>query len=144
MSDHPEFEHSEYFPTDCPPDDAIEVNTERVLRLVRNTPPTIDDFVPLVIEQAGRNFGNRLCQACGLSIYKELEDVHRLQRRVAAHRDKPIAVGDLVPEMGATRPTPTRREHSHITWWLYRGVDPSPGFVVDPGLALPVDDEESR
>lgn len=140
----PEFAHSEDFPEECPPDDATEVEEERVLRLVRNTPPTIEDFVPLVIERPGRNFGNLLCQACGLSIYKNLEDVHRLQRRVGGHRDKPIAAGRIVPELGVVKPTPNRHADTHTTWWLYRGVDPSPLFEVDPELALAMDEEEGE
>ncbi len=68
--------------------------------------------------------------ACGLSVYRDLQDVRRLQARVAAHRGKPVAAGELTSELGVTKPTPTRKESSHTTWWLPDGVDPSPQFTI--------------
>ena len=119
----------DFFPNDCPPSKAGPAGGT-VFRLVRNNPPTRDDFVPLVLEQPEREFGKRLCQACGVSVYTDIEDVRRLQARVPGHRSKSIAKGELSPDMGLMMPTPTRKESTHTTWWLFEGVDPSPAFEV--------------
>ena len=66
--------YREPLPDDCPPEEAAEIDAPRVVyRLVRNNPPTDDDFRSQRAERAERNFRNITeCQARGLSVRTEL------------------------------------------------------------------------
>ena len=119
----------DFFPADCPPSDAEDASG-RLYRLIAGEDPEAGDFVPLVVSQPGRTFAERQCQACGLSVYREVDDAHRLRRRVPGHRDKRIAVGEFDEEpVGRLRHTPTRHEDSHHTWWVPESVEPSGYFT---------------
>ena len=56
-----------YFPDDCPPQDA-QLATGDVYRLVKQNPPESKDFVPLREKKTSEDFGEKECQACGLSV----------------------------------------------------------------------------
>ena len=63
--------YRESLPDDCPPEEAAEIDAPRVVyRLVRNNPPTDDDFRSQRAERAERNISE--CQARGLSVRTEL------------------------------------------------------------------------
>ena len=66
--------YREPLPDDCPPDTADEITSPRlVYRLVRNYPPTDDDFHSQRAERPDRVFRNiSECQARGLSVRTNL------------------------------------------------------------------------
>ena len=127
-----------YYPDRCPPSDAPNADGV-VFRLVANVPPKASDFEPIVVEQPHRDYSNCPCQACGVSVHRQREDsdalLQSLGRRVAAFRGKRVATGTLNPEVGLLKATPSAKKigKSHHTWWIPRGVDPSPLFVVANG-----------
>ena len=74
--------YREPLPENCPPDEAEEIHVPRVVyRLVRNNPPTDDDFRSQLAERTDRIFRNITeCQAHGLSIRTDLESTMELMR----------------------------------------------------------------
>jgi len=105
----------DYFPDQCPPNSAREEQL-RVFRLVANCPPSIQDFVPVLIEQPHRKFDStELCLACGVSVFKNIEDANKRRKRFKPLRNKQIAVGLITQEDGLILETCT---DSHVTWWL--------------------------
>jgi hypothetical protein len=96
---------------------------------VRNEPPGRDDFKAWRVENQTATVTDE-CKACGVSILQEMEDVRRLQRRVASQRSKRVAVGTLKPEFGVLKHTPGKYAKSHHSWWVPTACDPSEVFEV--------------
>ena len=92
-----------FYPDHCPPAGATPAEGV-VLRLVRNDPPSADDFLPWSVEN-GRVDKSKPCQSCAVSVYEKLDDIQKMQRRVPAQRPKSVAEGELKSEMGVTKLT---------------------------------------
>ena len=110
MSD--KLEWPTFFPANCPPSDAI-VATGAGYRFVKNSPPTPADFASHA--EMKRRFGGDECQACGLSVFRNIEDLNAMRSRVKAFRSQYTAVGDL--DTGVVKHTPASAP-SHHSWWL--------------------------
>lgn len=120
-------DYPDFYPEECPPADAPPAGGT-VFRLVRGTVPSPSDFVPVAIENPSRLTAKTRCLGCGLTVFREVADVEQLQKRVAGHRDKRVAVGTLDEAAGVLKPT---GKPSHHTWWVRRGFDPVSCFKVD-------------
>lgn len=107
----------EHFPQECPPDEAMPANCE-VYRLTDKQQPKEKDFRAYFVLKPEQEWHN-LCQACGLSVYTNIEDVLRLKRRVPGARPKWVAKGVLNDEEGVILNTPNK-ETSHHSWWTPR------------------------
>ncbi len=72
--------YREPLPDNCPPDEAEEITSPRlVYRLVRHNPPTDDDFWSQRAEGPDRVFRNiSECQARGLSVRTDLDSAVEL------------------------------------------------------------------
>lgn len=112
-----------YFPDRCPPADAGTPDGI-VYRFVRNNPPVDADFVSVHLERPNEDFGDELCEACGLSVYTVREDALRAWKRVPGMRKRHIAEGSLHGVQGRFKPTPRGNTPSHSTWWIPDGVNP--------------------
>lgn len=66
---------------------------------------------------------SRACEACGLSVFRSLEDTQRVSRRIP-HLPKKISVATLDPSMGRMKNTFSAE---HYTWWI-------PVSVREPAL----------
>lgn len=126
----------QFFPECCPPDDA-ELTSNAVYRLVRHIPPMRDDFQPWCIEN-GKVDKSKPCMSCAISVFDDLEDIRKMQRRVPSQRAKAVAKGTLRPELGVSKSTGKR---THRSWWTPEGVDPSPVFSI---VAPPLDEGDSN
>jgi len=103
------------FPEQCPPLDARKDKLE-VFRLVSNSPPTADDFLPTIKESPHRNFSDEnMCIACGVSVFKNIDDILRRREDFKPLKDKKVAYGTIMPDDGVVKET---GKPSHITWWL--------------------------
>ena len=113
--------YREPLPDGCPPEEAEDVSEPRVVfRLVRNRPPTDDDFRSQRAEKPNRRFaGVSECRARGLSVHGELRDSKKAMK-LPAHKGKHICLVRL--DTGAGRIQKTGRD-SHHTWWPYAGFD---------------------
>lgn len=117
-----------YFPEGCPPEDASPAEGV-VFRLTKGDQPRHGDFVPYRKNKPGDDFDGKACLASGLSVYRDYQDIVRLQNRVGGARKKKVAVTiqDLDHSHGVMKPTPSI-ESSHITWWVPETVSPAPLF----------------
>ncbi len=116
-----------FYPDLCPPAEATPAEGT-VLRLVRNDPPRADDFRAWSVEN-GRVLKSNPCKSCAVSVFERIDEIQKMQRRVPSQRMKPVAAGELSPEMGVTKLSPGSYR-SHRSWWIPDGLDPSPLFRV--------------
>lgn len=121
----------DYYPEDCPPENARPASGV-VYRLIRQSHPTSKDFRSHRETQPHRTFDVPECIACGLSVFMDIEDVIRLQKRVPALRRRRVAKGTLVSDLGNMLPTPSRTGRSHHTWWVPVSTQPWELFQVAP------------
>ena len=112
--------YREPLPAGCPPEAAAEILAPReVFRLVRGTPPTLDDFNSQRAEKPVDAFQVSECQARGLSVFADRSDSERALKL-------PTLRGRLICrlrlEAGAGRIQQTGRP-SHHTWWPLAAFD---------------------
>ena len=114
-------EYREQLPDGCPPDDSDIISSrQEVFRLVRNTPPTEDDFTSQRAEYPTRNFhGVSECQARGLSVHTKLDD-SLITLKLPSMRGRSICRVSLDIGSGAIMKT---GRGSHHTWWPLASYD---------------------
>ena len=114
-----------YFPVECPPADARNDDVW-VYRLVTNVPPTLNDFMPTKIEQPEREFKqNEICAACGVSVFRDVQDAIKKRSLYKPLRAKRIAIGQISKLDGLVLET---FAPSHMTWWLQTAT-PHANFI---------------
>lgn len=118
----------EFFPDNCPPPHAFPTKGE-VFRFVKNDPPKLKDFYSHRQNQPNRNFDKPECVVCGISVFRNIEDVLSVKRIVPAFKKRKIAEGALERFMGKMLNTPSYNADSHCTWWIPADIDPSSDFV---------------
>lgn len=118
-----------HLPDGCPPADAEDANGT-VIRLVKGDAPAPDDFQSQYERNPNRSWGEDLCRACGLSVFRTPEDAKALARRIPAFRNSRIASADLDPTMGKIQHTPSRHASTHHTWWPPTTVSPPSLFSL--------------
>ena len=113
--------YREPLPEDCPPDDAWEITGHRaVYRLVRNNPPTDDDFRSQRAENPHRVFHRVTeCQSRGLSVFADQRDAER-QTEISRLKELAVCRVDLFAGAGRIQKT---GGSSHYTWWPYADYD---------------------
>ena len=112
--------YRESMPDNCPPDTADEITSPRlVYRLVRNNPPTDDDFRSQQAEKPTAQFNVSECRARGVSLFTNLGDAERQTRRRSLRHLIPCPV---ILAAGAGRIQKTSGS-SHYTWWPYDSYD---------------------
>jgi hypothetical protein len=119
-----------YYPESCPPQDSLETDGQ-VYRLVSADGPAENDFLPYWIKCPQRReefqVKNQVCESCGLSVYRSLEDIKRLQRRIR-HLPEKIGVANLDHSKGRIKRTFGK---THYTWWVPVSVeDPANLFKI--------------
>ncbi len=120
----------EDWPAGCPSADTPDAEMA-VFRLIRNSPPSAEDF--LSHHETGRLPKADPCLRCGLSVFIILEDALH-QQRLMPRLGKFIAMGVLAAGHGKARLT-KGQQPSHTTWWPYVGVDRASLFAVVEGAA---------
>lgn len=119
-----------HLPDDCPPEDAISTNG-LVYRLADKINFDEHDFLSYRELYPSRQWeGVSECVAGGISIYTNIEGVHRLKRRVKTMKHKPILKGFLTPTHGKMKHTPSETHPSHHTWWIPEDETPWDVFKV--------------
>ncbi len=120
----------DYFPDGCPPQDAQPAAGE-VYRLVKKDPPEQEDFKSLREKKPRDDFGEQACQACGLSVFQDDQDVLRVKRRAPGMQKRLVARGTLTPDFGQIKQTSSKDDGaSHHTWWVPTKVQPLKVFHV--------------
>lgn len=92
------------------------------------------DLVRPVDRPSAHFLPDEMCGASALSLYKDVSDVHLAQRLIPGFKNKKVAVGDLTPEMGVIKNTPTEFNgtpfKSHHDWWVPTDYTDVPPFAV--------------
>lgn len=102
----------EYFPPSCPPLEAQPDNFV-AFRIVSSNPPAKQDFESHYIAKI-KFSPDKLCLACGLSIFRSLNDVNLVRKRYKPLREKLIAQGSITANDGVVLQTGPA---NHWTWW---------------------------
>lgn len=116
----------DWYPEGCPP----EGYTPRelfVYRCAETKPHSNKDFVPHY-QREEKDWGKKLFDSCGLSCFTEWKDVVDLKNKLP--KFKCIISGTILKEMGVVAETPSKRRPSHVTWWVYEGVEAHRLFTV--------------
>ena len=108
--------YREPLPHGCPPDDAEEITTPLIVyRLVRNNPPSDDDFRSQRYENPTRRYRRVTeCQARGLSVRTDLADAVALTH-LPRMRGRLLCKVQL--DSGSGRIMQTGEWPHHSTWW---------------------------
>ena len=115
-------EFRDELPEKCPPGGVQEIAAETtVYRIVRNNPPTSDDFRSQRQEQPNAAFSVDECLARGLSVWAD--QVAAAQRlRLPKFRNARVCRLKLTAGAGKIMQT---FKPEHRTWWPYRTYDPT-------------------
>ncbi len=112
--------YREPLPEGCPPDAAEEVTQRRIVyRLVRNNPPTNDDFRSQRAEQLQQHFNVPECQVRGVSVFGDYAAAVKLSKS-RPQRGKQVCRVTLLRGAGRIQKTGSQ---SHYTWWPLADYD---------------------
>ena len=114
--------YREPLPDDCPPDEPEEITSPRlVYHLVRNNPPTGEDFISQRGQRPERVFPNiSECQARGLSVHNNPASAMELMG-LRTMRGRMLCRVRL--DHGAGRIMQTGKDLHHNTWWPLADYD---------------------
>ena len=99
----------------CPP---INARNDEVVayRLVSNSPPVKEDFLPAFMEYPHRDFKPwEFCISRGVSVFTNENAIHKKRKRYKNLQAKLIAIGNILREDGRVLETCSKY---HMTWWL--------------------------
>ncbi|AOZ93623.1 hypothetical protein [Paenibacillus crassostreae] len=121
--------YPDYFPANCPPNDALEEEII-VYRLCESNPVSENDFLSHFILNPNRNYNGKL-QAFGLSVISDIEEIEKMRNISPIMRKKKyVATGMTMGSSGVIKKTPSNNCNSHITWWLIKEALPHAYFEV--------------
>lgn len=118
-----ENEWTEDLPSNCPPDAAITPKYEIFYRLVKQFPPTEDDFYSHRKLYPKKPFNTNECRIRSLSIFNNLDECVRLLK-LPLHKHKKIVQLILPPESGVI--LQTGNNLTHYSWWKKATYNPIP------------------
>ena len=113
-------EYRDALPAGCPPDEAEEIAaTTDIYRLVRNNPPSADDFLSQQSLNPSRSFGSAGCMARGLSV-RRTKSACELMLKLPRFTGASVCLVRLMPGHGRIQQT---GKAQHYTWWPHRGFN---------------------
>lgn len=119
----------EFFPPNCPPEDASGADGE-IYIFISNDKPISESFTCKGVRFPGQVYDD-MCMACGLSVAKSLEKCEASRRRVPSLRKKQLLYADLEEAVGRIKHTPLPGIEHHFTWWVPVEVDCPWGHFTD-------------
>lgn len=121
----------DHFPDNCPPDTAREA-LGTAYYLINGSFPKPEDFLSKRQKNPEKRFRNnrKECQACGISVYTEIEDVLYVRQAFPGLQSLKLAAVNLTPELGVIQPTPSQNAPSHHTLWLAIDAQPWRAFQI--------------
>jgi hypothetical protein len=118
-----ENEWAEDLPSKCPPKTAIIPQYQTFYRLVKQFPPTEEDFYSHRKLYPKKNFKTNECRVHSLSIFSSLKECAKLLK-LPLHKNKKIIKLTLTPESGVI--LQTGNNPSHYSWWKKEKYNPIP------------------
>jgi hypothetical protein len=112
----------ENLPENCPPITAIGANCY-VFRILKNSDPTEDDFIPYARLYQNNIRYNNLCKAYAISFYKTLENVKVTCRDLLGkgnNTGKYIGKFEINETDGVSK---ISEKNGHISTWFYETWD---------------------
>lgn len=110
-----------HYPTQCPPEEAFTYEGS-LYRFINRNNPVPKDFKSYYETKIGNDWGDKACQARGLSVFKTLDDCSEMMRTVPALRKKKVAVATIDSECGLLANTPSTKSKRHCTWWIPKSL----------------------
>lgn len=121
--------YPEYFPENCPPDDA-NTNEKQLFRFCMGDTPEELDFISYY--QKFPEKYKKDVNAYGLSVLQSRDDCLRAYRKFPYLRKyKSVSRGFTNFMRGSWKVTPGRISPAHVTWLVCEGVIPSEFFELD-------------
>jgi hypothetical protein len=115
-------------PTQCPPKEARSDDIE-LYRLIENSPPNPDDFIPLAFElkTPHMQFNDHMnCCSHGLSAFKNIDGAIKWRKKYKKKfKNHKISKGVITRNDGMVLET---FQKPHMTWWVSTD-QPEKGFV---------------
>lgn len=117
-----------YFPDNCPPEEATDEEII-IYRLCKNVVPSPEDFISFYLSNPERYKG--MVNAYGLSVFPSPQDCISAREKSPKLRKKTsmIAFGQNNSDRGKILRNGKAINPSHITWWVYEGVEPHTFFA---------------
>ncbi|MBE9396776.1 hypothetical protein IOQ59_05805 [Pontibacterium sp. N1Y112] len=106
----------DHFPEQCPPGCAEPVSG-KVYRFINRANPKEKDFKSFFELKPDQDWGEKACQARGLSVYKNKNACEQMVDLVPALAKKKLAVAELNSNDGVIAETPSRNSNEHNTLW---------------------------
>lgn len=107
----------EYYPEQCPPYNAKDIEGIVFRFTARNTPHQ-RDFLSFYEISPDKEWGLDACQAMGLSVFPSTEACEEMKDKIPAMRKKKIASANLNRNYGKFANTPSTNSKRHMTWWV--------------------------
>lgn len=127
-SDTTALKFPDYFPPECPPEEAEEREIE-VYRLCRKNKVMASDFESFYQKRPEKFQG--MIESYGLSVFPSKKDCEKAQQKSPnLRRFRGCSHGITYKYTGKILNTPNHNNPSHITWWLYEGVEPHTYFQL--------------
>ncbi|QUW23394.1 hypothetical protein JSQ81_07685 [Sporosarcina sp. Marseille-Q4063] len=123
--------YPDFFPSGCPPRDAKTIEL-KVYRLVGNDQIDEKDFKSFIEEGRDQRNPKLPFVEYGLSVNPDYEELKTHWRSVGALKKKykNIASGITYKDTGVVKPTPSKVQKSHHTWWLCKNAVPEKYFKI--------------
>lgn len=126
-------------PSGCPPSDAQSAEGA-FYRLVKNDPPSLDDFRrPRDLPRKRPILPEELCAYSAISLFGTIEDIQLARQYIPGFRKKKVALGELTPHMGVVLNSPQLLAlatsdkvalESHTDWWMPKAFNACLEFRV--------------
>ncbi|MGE3456922.1 MAG: hypothetical protein AB7O24_17560 [Kofleriaceae bacterium] len=107
----------EHCPEDCPPADA-DMAIGKIIRFVRNAPPTREDMKDCV--ELGTKLDAPPCLRCALSVLVDETDVSKARALIPYFRKLKVAVAEF--RAGQAKLKQTGNNEWHHSLWLERTI----------------------
>ncbi len=121
--------YPDYFPQDCPPDDA-NTDEKKLFRFCEGIVTEIVNFISYYQKFPEKYKGK--INAYGLSVLQSRDDCLLAYRKFSYLRKyKSIAQGVTNFDRGSWKVTQGKISPAHVTWWVCDGVKPNSFFEFD-------------
>lgn len=121
------FEWAEPLPNECPPDDAITPSGEDYYRMVKSSPPTLDDFVSHRKLYPKKSFNTNECRVRSTSIFTDYDACAEL-KKLPLHKEKVVVRFKLDENSGVIKDT--GYSPHHYSWWRDAKFNPIPYCIL--------------
>lgn len=107
----------EHYPQQCPPKEAYYHNGD-LFRFINRNNPQSRDFKSYYEMSPEKDWGNKACQARGLSVLKCALGVEEMRDAIPALRRKKVSKAIISSVDGMLANTPSSSSQRHCSWWV--------------------------